>query len=53
MYTLAITVCLTANPMQPAHVVRSEPMPVLVCQALADKLSIPLLFPGQVCVAAQ
>jgi hypothetical protein len=58
MYILAITVWLTSNPMVPAHVVRSEPMPALVCQALADKLSIPLLFPGQVsaravCVPAQ
>jgi hypothetical protein len=40
MYVLAITMSLTGNPMVPAHVVRSEPMPVLVCQALADKLSI-------------
>jgi hypothetical protein len=58
LYVLAITVWLTGNPTAPAHVVHSEPMPVLVCEALADKLNIPLLFPKQVsaqavCVPAQ
>jgi hypothetical protein len=51
MYTLAITLWLTASPAQ-QHVVYTDPMPLQTCQIVASKLSIPLLFPPEVSATA-
>ena len=52
MFTLAITVWLTANPAAPPHIVYSSPTPWSVCAGMADKLNIPLLFPREISMRA-
>jgi hypothetical protein len=47
MYVLAVAATLTADPTI-NHIIHTEPMPLQVCQDMADKVNIPLLFPKQV-----
>jgi hypothetical protein len=57
MFKIALTIWLTANPLL-YDTVYASPMPFEVCQAVANKLNLPLLFPQQfsgraVCVDAR
>jgi hypothetical protein len=47
LYVLAVAATLTADPTI-NHTIHTEPMPLQVCQDMADKVNIPLLFPRQV-----